>query len=69
MIETFYYENKQGKLITNLENKLRKYNVKIEPKSEKELWEIINKNNSGLLNEMCNVFSTIISLIKSNITQ
>ena len=66
MIETFYYENKQGKLITNLENKLRKYNVKIEPKSEKELWEIINKNNSGLLNEMCNVFSTIISLIKSN---
>ena len=66
MIEAFYYENKQGKLITNLENKLRKYNVKIEPKSEEELWEIINKNNSGLLNEMCNVFSTIISLIKSN---
>lgn len=66
MIETFYYENKQGKLITNLENKLRKYNVKIEPKSEKELWEIINKNNSRLLNEICNVFSTIISLIKSN---
>lgn len=66
MIETFYYENKQGKLITNLENKLRKHNVKIEPKSEKELWEIINKNNSRLLNEICNVFSTIISLIKSN---
>ena len=41
-------------------------NVKIERKSEEELWEIINKNNSGLLNEMCNVFSTIISLIKSN---
>lgn len=66
MIETFYYENNQGKLITNLENKLRKHNVKIEPKSEKELWEIINKNNSRLLNEICNVFSTIISLIKSN---
>ena len=66
MIETFYYENKQGRLITNLENKLRKHNVKIEPKSEKELWEIINKNNSGLLNEICNVFSTIINLIKSN---
>lgn len=66
MIETFYYENKQGKLISNLESKLKKYDVKISPKSEKELWEIINKNNSGLLNEICNVFSTIISLIKSN---
>ena len=66
MIETFYYENKQEKLIANLKNKLRDHNVKIEPKSEKELWDIINKNNSGLLNEICNVFSTIISLIKSN---
>ena len=66
MIETFYYENKQGKFITNLENKLRIFYVKIEPKSEEELWEIINKNNSGLFNEMCNVFSTIICLIKSN---
>ena len=66
MIETFYYENKQGKLIQNLEKRLRDYNVKIEPKSEQELWDIINKNNSGLLNEICNVFSTIISLIKSN---
>ena len=66
MIETFYYENKQGKLITNLENKLKKHNVKIEPKSEKELWDVINKNNTSLLNEICNIFSTIINLIKSN---
>lgn len=66
MIETFYYENKKRVLISNLEDKLKKYNVKFEPKSEKELWDIINKNNSGLLNEICNVFATIISLIKSN---
>ena len=66
MIETFYYENKKRVLISNLEDKLKKYNVKFEPKSDRELWDIINKNNSGLLNEICNVFSTIISLIKSN---
>ena len=66
MIETFYYENKKRVLISNLEDKLKKYNVKFEPKSDKELWDIINKNNSGLLNEICNVFATIISLIKSN---
>lgn len=66
MIETFYYENKQGKLITNLESKLKKHDVKIRRKSETDLWEIINKNNSGLLNEICRVFETIINLIKSN---
>lgn len=66
MIETFYYENKQGCLIKNLESKLKNYNVKINPKSESELWEFINKNNNGLLNEICRVFETIINLIKSN---
>ena len=34
--------------------------------SKDKYLDIINKNNSGLLNEICNVFSTIISLIKSN---
>lgn len=66
MIETFYYENKQGKLISNLEEKLKKYKVKIEPKSDIDIWNIINSNNSGLINELCNVFTTIINLIKSN---
>lgn len=66
MIETFYYENKQSKLISNLESKLKKHDVKIKHKSEKELWEIINENNSGLLNEICRVFETVINLIKSN---
>lgn len=66
MIETFYYEMKQGNLIINLENNLKKYGVKLIHKSEAELWETINKNNNGVLNEICNVFATIISLIKSN---
>lgn len=66
MIETFYYENKQKKLISNLESKLKKYNVKINPKSNEEIWNIIENNNSGLINEICNLFVTIINLIKSN---
>ena len=66
MIKTFYYENKQKKLISNLEMKLKKHKVKITPKSCIEIWNIINNNNSGLLNELCRVFSTIINLIKSN---
>ena len=38
----------------------------MEPKSDIEIWNVINNNNSGLINELCNVFTTIINLIKSN---
>lgn len=66
MIETFYYENKQGNLLTNLEQKLKKNNVKINPKTDEEIWKIIQNNNKGVLNEICRSFETIINLIKSN---
>lgn len=66
MIETFYYEKKVNKLIEKLEKKLREHNVEIVPKSNEELWQTLNKNNSGLLGEVCRVFETIINLIKSN---
>ena len=66
MIETFYYENKQGKLLDNLEKNLNKYKVRIDPKTDAEIWDIIQKNNNGLLNETCRAFETIINLIKSN---
>lgn len=66
MIETFYYENKQGRLLDNLEKNLNKYKVKINPKTDSEIWDIIQKNNNGLLNETCRAFETIINLIKSN---
>lgn len=66
MIETFYYENKQGKLLSNLEDKLKEYNVKISPKTDVEIWDIIQNNNKGVLNETCRAFETIINLIKSD---
>ena len=66
LIETFYYEKKKDKLIENLEKNLKKYNVDIVPKNTEEMWQIINKNNSGILNEICRTFETIINLIKSN---
>ncbi len=65
MIETFYYENKQGNLLENLEKKLKEHNVKINPKTDTEIWDII-QNNKGVLNETCRAFETIINLIKSD---
>lgn len=66
LIETFYYEKKENKLLKNLEKELRKYKVKIEPKTNEEIWKKINEENSGLFSEVCRVFETIINLIKSN---
>ena len=66
MIETFYYENKQGKLLKNLENKLKEHGVKICQKTDTEIWNTIQNNNKGLLNETCRAFETIINLIKSD---
>ena len=66
MVETYYFENKKGVLISNLEKKLKSNNVKINPKTDAEIWEIIKERNSGISGEICRVFSTIITLIKSN---
>lgn len=66
MVETYYYEKKQGVLIEKLEEKLKKYGVHFIQKSDEELWATINNNNKGLLYELCRVFQTIIGLIKSN---
>lgn len=66
MIETFYYENKQGILLSNLEKSLKEYNVIINPKTDVEILEVIQNNNKGVLNETCRAFETIINLIMSN---
>lgn len=66
MIETYYFENKQKVLIEKLEDKLKRYNVNINPKTNEELWQAVNQNNNCLFNEICRVFETIINLIKSN---
>lgn len=66
MIETYYYEKKQGVLLKKLEEELKSNGVKFVKKSDQELWENIKSNNSGIFNELCRVFQMIISLLKSN---
>ena len=66
LIETYYYENKNHTLIKNLEEKLKRNHVKIEPKSKEELWKSIAENNAGIQGEICRAFEAIINLTKSN---
>lgn len=66
MIEAFYYEKKAGSLIENLKTNLLKNNVVLKEKDYKEIWDEVKKNNVGIESEMCNLFATIINLIKSN---
>lgn len=66
LIELYYYEKKDNKLIEKLEEELKRNNVIINPKSNDEIWEKINENNAGISSEISRVFETIINLIKSN---
>lgn len=66
MIESYYYEKKDGNLIENLKKNLSKNNVVLQEQNYQEIWNNIKKDNIGIENEICNLFSTIINLIKSN---
>lgn len=66
MIELFYYQNKEGQLIENLEKQLRSYGVIIKQRDINELWDEIIKSNGGVLEEISKMLETIINLIKSN---
>lgn len=65
MIESFYYENKQGKLLENLEKKLRGRNVKMRHKTDMEIWNFLQENKKGLLSQVCRLLGTVVNLIKS----
>lgn len=67
LIDTYYYENKQGNLLHNLENNLKKYGVEFAEYSSIELWNLItHENEKTLLSYLADLISTIIMLIKSN---
>ena len=53
-------------LLEKLEEKLIKNGIKLNPKSQDEIWEETKKNNNGILNEIARTFETVINLIKSN---
>lgn len=66
MIECYYYEKKKHQLLSNLKRNLYNHNVIFKEKSNAELWQEINKNNYGIIDEISKTFATIINLIKSN---
>lgn len=66
LIETFSYEMKEGTLYSRLENNLRTKGVILNPKSEKEIWAIIEAAAKDDIDGMIQLFQTFIELLKSN---
>jgi DNA helicase-4 len=65
LIETYSYEKSKGVLLSNLENKLQKHNVKFRKMSEEKIFEEINK--LGYVNRFANLVSTFLNLYKSSL--
>ena len=66
LIECFSYEKFDGVLLENLKKKLISKNVKLTPKTTKELWEQVSGDGDSVLDGITELFETIINLIKSN---
>lgn len=66
LIELYFYEKEQGQLLSNLEKKLIKENVILNPKSDKELWDEIADSENGTLDGLTELIVTVINLIKAN---
>lgn len=66
LIECYAYERFEGVLLGNLADKLTAQNVKLMPKTTKELWEQVSTNGDSVLDGVVSLFETVINLIKSN---
>ena len=66
LIDLYYYDKQNEELLEKLEEKLIKNGIKLNPKSQDEIWEETKKNNNGIVNEIARTFETVINLIKSN---
>lgn len=66
LIECFAYEKFDGVLLDNLKEKLIANNVKLTPKTTKELWEQVSADGDSILDGIIELFETVINLIKSN---
>ncbi len=66
LIECYAYEKKKNLLIKNLKAHLKEYKVNFKPKTEKEIWQAIQNNNTGIFHEVAKPLTTIINLIKNN---
>ncbi|MCC8196477.1 MAG: UvrD-helicase domain-containing protein [Ruminococcus sp.] len=66
MIETFFYEKAEGKLLENLAEKLTEVGVQLNPKSPEELWKDISEKRESDISGTVDLFETVINLMKSN---
>ncbi len=65
LIEMFAYEMMENTLLQSLENRLKEQDVKLQEIDIGELWEIVNRNKQRIYG-VTELFSTVITLIKSN---
>ncbi len=66
LIDLYYYEKQDNMLLEKLKEKLKNQKVFMKPKTKEEIWNEIQSNNIGILDEISRIFETIINLIKSN---
>ena len=66
LIECCAYEKFDGVLLENLKEKLIEKDVKLTPKTTKELWEQVSADGDSILDGVIELFETVINLIKSN---
>lgn len=66
LIETYSHEMHDKVLFDNLKKKLKKAGVKLNPKSDEEIWTIISESAKDEVEAFINLFQTFITLMKSN---
>ncbi|MDD2798437.1 MAG: UvrD-helicase domain-containing protein [Bacteroidales bacterium] len=66
LVETYSWEKRDGILLTNLENKLKKRGVVFNPKSDEEVWAYMKKNTSTEIENFTTLVHTFLVLYKSN---
>lgn len=62
LVETYSYEKREGSLLRELENKLKKHGVVFNPKSDDEIVQKKRKDIPAI----CNLLVTFLTLFKSN---
>jgi len=65
LLETYSYENTEGRLLTNLKSKLQACDVKMDRKSPEEILEIFTSNEE-FIEEFTKLIVTFMNLMKSN---
>src|SRR5690606_37053941 len=66
LIETYSYENRSEKLLENLARKLQAGGVILKPRSNEEVWEILNTIAKDDVSALDSLISTFLNLFKSN---